>query len=85
MTMVGSNMHCFVCTCRAYGQEVSSIDLECHKCHFRVHPGCTTDGICTSCAEGRRPSTPPPPPRNGGSKKSGFLPGLGYGMTLAGT
>ena len=64
MTMVGSNVHCFVCTCRACGQEVSSLDVECHKCHFRIHPGCTTDGICIygiwSCAERHRPSNPPP-------------------------
>ena len=59
MTMVGSNMHCFVCTCRAYGQDVSSLNVECHKCHFRVHPGCTTDGICTSSAGRHRPSNPP--------------------------
>ena len=61
MTMVGSNVYCFVCTCRARGQEVSTLDVECHKCHFRVHPGCTTDGICTFCAERRRPSNPLPP------------------------
>ena len=61
MTMVGTSVHCFVCTCRACGQEVSTLDVECHKCHFRVHPGCTTNGICTSCVERRRPPTPPPP------------------------
>ena len=65
MTMVGSNVHCFVCTCCACGQEVSSLGVECHKCkcHFRVHPGCTTDGICTSYAERHRPSNPLPKKR----------------------
>ena len=61
MTMVGSTVRCFVCTCRACGQEVSMLDVECHKCHFCVHAPCTTDGICTSCVERCRPSTPPPP------------------------
>ena len=56
MTMVGSTVHCFVCTCRACGKEVSTLDVERHKCHFRVHPGCTTDCICTSCVERCRPS-----------------------------
>ena len=37
MTMVGSNVHCFVCTCCACGQELSTLVVECHKCHFRVH------------------------------------------------
>ena len=59
MTMVGSTVHCFSCTCRACGQEVSTPDVECHTCHFRVCPGCTTDGICTSCVERCRPSDPP--------------------------
>ena len=61
MTMVGSTVHCFSCTCRACGQEVSTHDVECHTCHFRVCPGCTTDGICTSCVERCRPSDPPSP------------------------
>ena len=73
MTMVGSNVQCVVCTCHTCGREMSSFDVECHKCHFRVRPGCTTDGIRTSCAERRRPSTPPPP-KNGNSKQSGLLP-----------
>ena len=61
MTMVGSTVHSFSCTSRAYGQEVSTPDVECHTCHFRVCPGCTTDGICTSCVERCRPSDPPSP------------------------
>ena len=61
MTMVGATVHCLSCTCHAFGQEVSTPDVECDKCHFRVHPGCTTDGICTSCVERCRPSNPPSP------------------------
>ena len=61
MTMVGPTVHCFSCTCRACGQEVSTLDVECHACHFRVCPGCTTDGICTSCVWRCRPSNPPSP------------------------
>ena len=61
MAMVGATVHCFSCTCRACGQEVSTPDVECHTCHFRVCPGCTTDGICTSCVERCRPSDPPSP------------------------
>ena len=59
MTMVGATVHCFSCTCRACRQEVSMPDVESHKCHFRVHPGCTTDGIFTYCVERCRPSNPP--------------------------
>ena len=61
MTTVGSSVHCFVCTCCAYGRQVSTLNVECHKCHFCMHPGCTTHGICTSCAERRWLSNPPPP------------------------
>ena len=61
MTMVGPTVHCFSCTCRACEQEVSTPDVECHTCHFRVCLGCTTDGICTSCVERCWPSDLPSP------------------------
>ena len=61
MTMVGPTVHCFLCSCRACGQGVFTPDVECHTCHFRVCPGCTTNGICTSYVERCRPSDPPSP------------------------
>ena len=50
MQVVIPSVHCFLCTCRACGNEVSSHTIECKGCHFRVHVGCTTDGICTRLA-----------------------------------
>ena len=55
MQVVGSTVHCFSCTCRACGNELPSHTVECHGCHFRMHPDCTTDGICTRCAERNPP------------------------------
>ena len=37
MPRIASKVHCFVCTCRVCGQEVSAMDVKCHKCHFPVH------------------------------------------------
>ena len=50
MQVVGPFVHFFLCTCRACRNEVSSHNIECKGCHFCVHAGCTTDGICTRCA-----------------------------------
>ena len=47
MQLVERLVQCFSCTCRACGNELASRTVECHACHFRVHPTCTTDGVCT--------------------------------------
>ena len=63
MTMVGVTVHCFSCTSRTCGPEVYTLDVECHKCHFHVHPKCTTYCICTPCIKRCRPSNPAPSPK----------------------
>ena len=55
MQVVGSTVDCFSCTCRACGNQLPSHTVECHGCHFRMHPDFTTDGICTRCAERNPP------------------------------
>ena len=57
MQLVERLVQCFLCTCRACGNELPSHTVECHACHFRVHPTCTTDGVCTWCAA-REPASP---------------------------
>ena len=57
MQLVERLVQCFSCTCRACGNELPSHTVECHACHFRVHPTCTTDGVCTWCAA-REPASP---------------------------
>ena len=50
MQLVQRLVQCFSCTRRACGNELASHTVECHACHFRVHPTCTNDGVCTLCA-----------------------------------
>ena len=50
MQLVERLVQCFSCTCRACGNELASHTVECHVCHLRVHPTCTTHGVCTWCA-----------------------------------
>ena len=57
MQLVERLVQCFSCTCRACGSELASHTVECHACHFRVHPTCTTNGVCTWCAA-REPVSP---------------------------
>ena len=62
MQLVERPVQCFSCTCRACGNEFASHTVECHACHFRVHPTYTTDGVCTWCAA-REPVSPDPVPK----------------------
>ena len=78
MQVVGPSFHCFLCTCRACGSEVSSHTIECKGCHFRVHAGFTTDGICTRYTVRVPPSNIVPKPRK--FKPEWFLLVRGCGM-----
>jgi hypothetical protein len=50
MARVGTEVHCFTCTCRACRRALSGHLVQCRKCNFRVHGECTTDGVCTLCS-----------------------------------
>ena len=62
MQLVERVVKCISCTCHACGNELASHTVECHACHFRVHPTCTTNGVCTWCAA-REPVSPDPAPK----------------------
>ena len=74
MRLVERLVQRFSCTCRACGNKLASHTVECHACHFRVHPTCTTDGVCTLAPPC---SAPPPlvhPPRGGGGDRHCLVP-----------
>ena len=48
MQFVERVAQCFSCTCRACGNELAFHTVECHVCHFRVHPTCTINGVVCS-------------------------------------
>ena len=50
MACVGTEVHCFACTCRACRRALTAHLVQCRKCNFRVHGECTTDGVCTLCS-----------------------------------
>ena len=50
MARVGTEVHCFTCTCRACKRALTAHLVQCWKCEFRVHGECTTDGVCTLCS-----------------------------------
>ena len=62
MQLVERLVQCFSCTCCACGNELASHTVGCHACHFRVHPTCTTDGVCTRYAA-RQPVLADPVPK----------------------
>ena len=62
MQLVERPVQCFSCTCHACGNDLASHIVECHACHFRVHPTCTTDGVCMWCGA-REPVSPDPIPK----------------------
>ena len=56
MQLVERLVQCFSCTCRVFGNELASYNVDCHACHFRVDPSCTTCGVCMWCRTPERVS-----------------------------
>ena len=52
MQLVERVVQCFSCTCCACGNKLASHIVECHTSHFRVHPTCTTNGVCSGVPRG---------------------------------
>ena len=67
MARVGTEVHCFACTCRACRGALIAHLVQCRKCNFRV-PHALPVGVLHY---GRRAS----------SIKSGSCQGLGFGTT----